>query len=97
MPPKYGRNLFFASKNYFSGHTLSRRDDIIQIIYNLIYLTNPKDFKMAKIFLESRNLFYDMQEYKSKTSPEELCQDERCRCLIPVLKEAYSYEYDEAP
>ena len=36
-------NLFkgsymFQSKNAFEGHTLSRRDDIISLIYLLIYL-----------------------------------------------------------
>jgi hypothetical protein len=44
MPPKIGRNYFFASKHYFEGHKMSRRDDIIQIIYNMLYLTNPEDF-----------------------------------------------------
>ena len=39
--PPITRNMFFASPHYFSGQTMSRRDDIIQIVYNLIYLTNP--------------------------------------------------------
>ena len=38
------RNLAFVSKNYFNGTTLTRRDDIISIVYNLIYLMNPHDF-----------------------------------------------------
>lgn len=45
------RNMVFASKHYFSGNTLSRRDDIISIVYNLIYLMNPHKFKMGNIFL----------------------------------------------
>lgn len=44
------RNLIFASKNYFNNITLSRRDDIISIVYNLIYLMNPHVFKMGDIF-----------------------------------------------
>jgi hypothetical protein len=35
------RNIVFASKHYFNGDTLSRRDDIISIVYNLIYMMNP--------------------------------------------------------
>lgn len=60
------RNLVFASKNYFNGHTLSRRDDIISILYNLIYLMNPHEFKIGDIFL-SQNFnqsFKQMREYK---------------------------------
>ena len=70
--------MFFASPNYFRGHTLSRRDDIIQIVYNLIYLTNPKDFKMAEIFGESEsNAFNRMARYKTGASPKEICSDPR--------------------
>jgi hypothetical protein len=35
-------NMLFASKNSFVGHTLSRRDDIITIMYMLVYLINGK-------------------------------------------------------
>jgi hypothetical protein len=41
------RNIVFASKNYFNGTTLSRRDDIISIVYNLLYLMNPHTFKIT--------------------------------------------------
>jgi hypothetical protein len=46
---KIDRNIVFASKNYFNGTTLSRRDDIISIVYNLLYLMNPHKFKMSLI------------------------------------------------
>jgi hypothetical protein len=58
------KNLFFASKHFFSGNKMSRRDDIIEIMYNLIYLANPIELKMAKIFLKSQNVFKEMAEYK---------------------------------
>ena len=38
---KFNRNLTFVSKNYFKGNTLSRRDDIISIVYNLFFLMDP--------------------------------------------------------
>jgi hypothetical protein len=31
-------NLFFSSKNAFTGNTLSRRDDLISVIYLLVFL-----------------------------------------------------------
>ena len=52
---------------------------------------------MAKIFMESANLFSDMSEYKSNTSPNDICSDERTKCLLPILEEAYSYGYSDTP
>ena len=42
-------NIIFASHIAFRCQTLSRRDDIIQIIYNLVYLMNPEDSWVYKI------------------------------------------------
>jgi hypothetical protein len=61
--------MMFASKNYFSGQTLSRRDDIIQIIYNLLYLLNPPNFRMQEI-MDSDDIFNNMQEYKLNASAD---------------------------
>lgn len=46
------RNIVFASKHYFSGQTLSRRDDIISIVYNLLFMMDQNDFEFAKIFVD---------------------------------------------
>ena len=35
-------NMLFSSKYSFMGYTLSRRDDIISILYILIFLINGK-------------------------------------------------------
>ena len=43
------RNIVFSSKNYFAGTTLTRRDDIISIAYNLLYLMNPHSCRLTKI------------------------------------------------
>ena len=94
------RNLIFASKNYFNGQTLSRRDDIISILYNLIYLMNPHKFKMGEIF-QSENFiqsFKDMRDYKLKSSPLKICSEtQRTKCLLNFCKEAYSYGFSDAP
>jgi hypothetical protein len=50
-PRDKNRNMVFASKHYFNGNTLSRRDDIISIVYNLLYMMNPHNFKMGELFI----------------------------------------------
>ena len=35
-------NIIFSSKNAFSGYTLSRRDDVISLMYLLLYLVDSK-------------------------------------------------------
>jgi DNA modification methylase len=71
--PENACNLFFASKHYFSGHRQVRRDDIIQIAYNLIYLSNPERLEMAEIFFSANDVLSKMREYKLSSSPEKIC------------------------
>ena len=42
-------NPLFASKHTIAGNRASRRDDIIMIVYNMIYLLNPEDSWMRRI------------------------------------------------
>lgn len=86
----------FASKNFFSGQTLSRRDDIIQIVHNLVYLLNPKNQEVEYI-MEQDDVFSGMGDYKLSASPEDVCSEDICKCLIPLLAEAYSYDFEEKP
>lgn len=76
-PMLFTRNSFFASKNYFTGNKLSRRDDIIQIVYNLLYLTNPSNFEMKDLFLAANDQFYVMGKFKAEKTPEQICIDPR--------------------
>jgi hypothetical protein len=46
------RNIVFASKNYFDGQTLSRRDDIIAVVYNLLFMMDQNDFEFSKLFID---------------------------------------------
>ena len=63
------RNCFWASKHYFSKNVLSRRDDIIQIVYNLLYLTQPVKFEMSKVFLDADDQYLAMKKYKLEKTP----------------------------
>lgn len=89
-------NIIFASHHAFECKTLSRRDDIIQIIYNLVYLMNPEVSWIYDI-LNSSNIQEEMRNFKIKATPDEICFGERCKCLIPICKEAYSIGYEEEP
>ena len=92
------RNLYFASKNYFSGQTLSRRDDIISIFYSLILLLDPPLFKMKQIAIKNKSdVFEQMAQYKLNTPPSEILTDPRSQCLLKAMEEAYSYQYDDTP
>ena len=47
-------NTIFASKHTIMGNQTSRRDDIIQIVYNMIYLLDPKNSWMFR-FKDTEN------------------------------------------
>lgn len=67
------KNIIFASKNYFSNDNLSRRDDIISIVYLLIYLmSGPNECEMINIFNDSEpsEEYEMMKKYKLKATPE---------------------------
>jgi serine/threonine protein kinase len=93
---KFYLNTLFASKHTIMGNQSSRRDDIIQIVYNLIYLLNPKDCWMYK-FLETDDPIGEMRDFKEKASPQQICAGDRCQCIIQLCEEAYSYDYDSKP
>lgn len=53
---------------------------------------------MAEIYMRLYDdCFEEMKAYKLSTTPEEFCSDPRTSCLIEILKEAYSYEYEDTP
>lgn len=87
---KFNNNEWFASLHLFSGNITSRRDDIISLGYTLIYFLN----RFQEI-LEHSPTEKHIAEFKQRATPEEFC--EGAECLIPYLKEAYSYDYETEP
>ena len=85
----------FTSKNGFVVQTLSRRDDIISIIYNLIFLVNGKIQKMKKD-LEFEEQFKIMRKFKIKSSAKEYCGGKAIH-LTPILEYAYQLGFKEQP
>ena len=62
-------NPYFCSKNLHLDQTLSRRDDLIQVVYILMCLHNS--FKPLRRFLENDSDKF--VEIKRETSAEEFC------------------------
>ena len=88
------KNVFFASKNYFNGDTLSRRDDITEIIYNLMYLADPYGSVLSQAYKTSETLFDDISNLKLNSTAAELCASPRTQIFGKILEEAYSYQYE---
>ena len=78
---KFYFNTLFASKHTIMGNQSSRRDDIIQIVYNMIYLLNPMDSWMYK-FLEVSDPVKQMRDFKEWATPQDICAGARCNCII---------------
>ena len=93
---KFYLNPMFASKHTILGNQSSRRDDIIQIVYNLIYLLNPPNCWLYR-FDHTTDPAEEMRKFKESATPKEICEGERGECLIELCKEAYSYEYEDMP
>ena len=89
---QYG-NPHFCSKNVHLDQTLSRRDDLIQIVYNLMCLFNSYR-PLRDIIGDHPDEFI---EYKKEASAEEFCKDNDCEFLSEVLDHCYSLKYDETP
>ena len=77
--PMFRGNAWFTSIFVQNDNTLSRRDDVISIIYSMIYLLTKYEH------------VYDSGFIKVAT-PQQMCQG--AECLLPVLEEAYSYHYE---
>ena len=89
--------MYFCSKNLFTGQTLSRRDDIIQVIYTLVFMRDSDNYwqKFVNPTNQDGKDYEYIKSFKMNTSAKEFCKSEKCEILSPLLEEAYSYSYDE--
>ena len=89
-------NVHFGSKNALNKDALSRRDDIIQIIYNLICLFNS--FKPLQAYIgtddDELTLF---SEFKKNSSAKDFCGLNKTPIFTEVLNECYEMGYDATP
>ena len=83
------QNEWFASKHAFNYHRCSRRDDIIQLIYVLLFLHT----RLYSIRDEAPTADV-IGNFKKKATAARMCDGTP---FEPLLAEAYSYSYDEDP
>ena len=72
-------NLALSSKNAMNFCTVSRRDDLIQLSYMLVYMVNGHlDFlKLADNQTNHYKVFSKICKFKNKQTPEELCSSSK--------------------
>jgi hypothetical protein len=88
------RNQFFSSKWVLKGHPYTKRDDVISIVYNLLFLMDPTNSWFEKFMTVP---YKETIKFKLAATSDELCGGERCGCLKDVYNEAYSYALNEEP
>ena len=88
-------NPHFCSINVLRKQTLSRRDDFIQIVYNLMCLSN--EFGPIRNIMGFDPEGENFAEYKNKVSASEFCEQNGTPFFSDVLEECYSLGYNEVP
>ena len=89
-------NIHFASLNAFKKQTLSRRDDVIQVIYSLMCLYNQ--FLPLREYLGRDTEDFDLfRIFKTEETAKEFCEVADCEFLREALEESYATEYDQDP
>ena len=88
-------NMMFSSKYSFMGHTLSRRDDIISILYILIFLINGR-IPLDKNTMSMRQQFEKIRKLKVHNSAKKYCKGKSIH-FRAILEYAYKIEFDEKP
>lgn len=56
---KFRGNVAFSSRNAFKHVTLSRRDDLISLCYNLVFFFYGKQDQHARLIRDDRPHLYD--------------------------------------
>lgn len=74
---------------------MSRRDDLIQVLYNVLALHN--ELSPIRKFLGHDPDHIRFQDFKEGATAEEFCKLNQCGFLTDVLTEMYELGYDEEP
>jgi hypothetical protein len=88
-------NAIFSSKNAFAKLTLSRRDDIISLMYFLVYLIDTKQ-AWIDFSKDIAQQFGEIRRYKIKTKAKDFLT-KKTMILLPFASYAYDLEFEERP
>ena len=86
--PKVEGNLLFSTVNAFKGSSPSRRDDIIQIFYTMIFMLNVNDGWVMRS-LANNNSYEWMKNFKLTATTQMLSKPVYLRRFC---QEAHSYQ-----
>ena len=85
-------NEWFGSVNALHGHHLTRRDDIIQLVYSLVFAQDGFQSILTKAQDEE-----EIRAFKLKATAEEFCAGPNTHYLTPILEVAMAYKFEETP
>ena len=89
-------NLAFSSKNAFNQISLSRRDDLISLVYLLMYLATGK-LPFVKHDLPLMEQINRIKRKKNKYSPQKFCTALKCAYFTEFAKEIYALGFEDEP
>ena len=99
---KFRGSFLFASKNAFNYIRTSRRDDLISLVYNLIYMLDSKRLSfIRKVKTSDENFFEKVKEAKLGMTIDDLCgmnlAESRTFLIRPFIDEVMSYRFNDVP
>jgi serine/threonine protein kinase len=88
--------LLFSSLHTMENKPMSRRDDLIQVVYMLVFLLGDLPFKAQANTYDDK--FAQILAQKQTTSVEQLTRPgTNSQILRPFIQEVFSYQYSEEP
>ena len=82
--------MWFASPFIMGGKSPTWRDDLIQMIYSLLYLYNGLD-------ILNRMDDVNLMRYKLTSCAEVFCKDNNAEIFGPMLEEVYNCSFEKKP
>jgi hypothetical protein len=79
----------FASQNAFRQVTLSRKDDLISLVYLMCYLLNNNKIYWFDKLNDTQKIFYMIRKAKIKMTPIKLCEGNAVP-LLHLAKEVFA-------
>lgn len=96
-------SMLFASKNAFKFELCSRRDDLISLVYTLVFMLDQSRMSFINNLVDKDKLerLRIVGEAKDKMTVQDLCGSSESESiaflLTPFAEEVMKYEYDEQP
>jgi serine/threonine protein kinase len=89
-------NVLFASRNAFKGQSLSRRDDLISLVYLLCFLVNGEFTWLGNLRMDHLYFFRKVTKIKIKMKPVDICVN-RAYCFYAFCEEIFRLRFKETP